>query len=123
MSDLNYEEEYGEVINGEGTYMGIAEELKGNAVLVGWTDRRATHLDILFTLTALPYGTNIQGGIRPRTDLFVSIMRWGAFAFEIKEGDVHPGYVNEKLGNRGSFGDECSQELADLINGVKKLLI
>jgi len=115
-------DEYGEIVNGEKTYKEIAEELKGgNNMLIGWTDQNSTHLDILFSHPAVPYGTNIQGGVRG-TDLFVSIMRWGAFGFEIEHKDTHPGYYNEKLGNRGSFGTECSEKLAELINGVKKYL-
>jgi hypothetical protein len=115
---MNYDT-YGEVINGPETYKGIAEELGSNSVLIGWTDQQGTHFDILFTLHALPYGNNIQGGIQPRTDLFVSIMRWGAFAFEIKDEDTHAGYYSEKLG--GGMGS-TAEALAELINGVKKLL-
>lgn len=116
-------DEFGEVINAPETYKGIAEELKDNAVLVGWTDEMSTHFDILFTLNALPYGTNIQGGIRPRRDLFVSIMRWGAFAFEVADRDLHPGYLDEKLSVRGPMGQATSGKLAELINGVKKELL
>ncbi len=119
---MNYEE-YGEVINGQQTYEGIAHILERHPILVGWTDGNGTHLDIMFNKQVVPYGTNIQGGIRPNTDLFVSIMRWGAFAFEISESELHPGYVDEKLGNRGSFGKACSQALAELINGVKKEIL
>lgn len=68
------------------------------------------------------YGDQIQGGIRPGFDLFVSIMRWGAFAFEINEADTHPGYYEEKLANRGPLGDTTREVLAELINGVRKLL-
>ena len=118
---MNYDE-YGEVINGELTYKGIAEELASNAVIVGWSDGNGTHLDILFTLHALRYGDQIQGGIKPKSDLFVSIMRWGAFAFEIKECDTHAGYYEEKLGTRGPFGEATRDALAELLNGVRKLL-
>lgn len=116
---MNYDT-YGEVINGSETYRGIAEELRSNAVIVGWTDGNGTHFDILFTLTALAYGT-FQGGLRPRTDLFVSIMRWGSFAFEVNEADTAPGYYEEKLSNR-KLGEECAEKLAELINGVRKEL-
>lgn len=115
-------DKYGEVINGEKTYQGIAEELGRNAVIVGWSDGHSTHFDVLFTLTALRYGDQIQGGLRPETDLFVSIMRWGAFAFEVDESDTAPGYYEEKLGNRGKFGDVTSAALAELINGVRSKL-
>lgn len=119
---MNYDD-YGEVVNGDSTYRGIAEELHHNAVIVGWSDVHGTHFDILFTLTALRYGDQIQGGIRPGTDLFVSIMRWGAFAFEVNNADTHPGYYEEKLGSLGKFGEQTSAALADLINGVRKALV
>ena len=96
--------------------------MESNAVIIGWSDGSGTHLDILFTLHALRYGDQIQGGISPQSDLFVSIMRWGSFAFEINEADTHPGYYEEKLGNRGPFGEPTREGLAELINGVKKLL-
>lgn len=117
---MNYDS-YGEVINGNETYRGIAEELESNAVCVGWTDQDGTHLDILFTLKPLGYGT-FQGGIAPRRDLFVSIMRVGAFAFEINDMDTDPGYYAEKLA-RGNFFGSAATALADLINGVRRELV
>lgn len=114
---MNYDE-YGEVINGEDTYKGIAEELSKNAVLVGWTDQNGTHLDILFTLTALEYGT-VQGGVS-KNDL-ISIMRWGAFGFNPNEKETHSGYYDEKLGGSRALGP-TQDPLAELINGVKKHL-
>lgn len=110
---------YREVVNGEGTYRAIAEHLRQEeSVLVGWTDGQMTHLDILFSVNPVAYGSNIQGGVRPR-DLFVSVMRWGSFGFELNTDDTHPGYIDEKLGNRASFGP-TAEPLAELINGVKK---
>lgn len=110
-------DESGEVINGEETYEAIAEELRSNAVLVGWTDGTESHLDILFTYTALIYGV-VQGGVK-RGYLFVSIMRRGSFGFDVSHKDTHAGYYEEKLGNMGA---ECSEKVAELINGVKKYL-
>lgn len=113
-------DEYDEVINGEDTYISIAEELPTRSVLVGWTDGEGTHFDILFTLYALRFGSQIQGGINPATDLFVSIMRRGAFAFDPSNTDTHAGYYAEKLG--GGLGTECGEKVAELINGVKRHL-
>ena len=110
-------DEYGEVINGEKTYLGIAEELGKNAVLVGWTDQNGTHFDVLFTLSALKFGT-VQGGISGK-DLFVSVMRVGAFGFEADHTDTAAGYYAEKLGRDKFFGPSADP-LAELINGVKK---
>lgn len=117
---MNYDS-YGEVENGQQTYRGIAEELPENAVIIGWTDKNGTHFDILFVYTALGYG-DLQGGLRPRKDLFVSIMRYGAFAFEVNEADTHPGYYEEKLATRDAFGTELAEKIAELINGVRREL-
>lgn len=118
-TDYNMEyDTYGEVINGEGTYSEIALKLKLDLpVLIGWTDDDGTHFDILFVKDAEVYGT-IQGGVKG-TDLFVSVMRRGAFGFEIDKTDTHSGYYSEKLG--GDMGS-TSEKLAELINGVKKYL-
>lgn len=117
---MNYDE-YKEVINGEKTYESIARELlEGQAVLIGWTDQNGTHLDILFKLSAMIFGSNIQGGVK-NDDLFVSVMRWGSFGFVPSAEETHPGYIDEKLGNRASFGSTATS-LAELINGVKKNL-
>ena len=115
---MNYDE-YNEVINGEDTYKGIAEALhEDKGCLVGWTDQNGTHFDILFVLITRIEGSNIQGGIG-WGDLFVSIMRKGAFGFEIKNTDTHPGYYDEKLGGIGS----SAVEFAELVNGIKKELL
>jgi hypothetical protein len=114
-------DKYDEVINGEETYQKIAETLYlSSAVIIGWTDEEMTHYDILFTQLPFQFGSNLQGGIKPTSDLFVSIMRKGAFAFDIKNTDTHWSYYSEKLG--GGFGETTGQKLADLINGVKKYL-
>ena len=117
-------DEYGEVINGSDTYKRIATNLRtGGKTLIGWTDQQGTHFDILFCFGAMAYGNNIQGGIAPKRDLFVSIMRWGAFAFAVERADTHWGYFEEKLGSRGGFGELAGTKLAELINGVKRELI
>jgi hypothetical protein len=113
---MNYDE-YGDVINGPETYKGIAEELSGRPVIIGWSDGVATHFDILFSLKPLQYGM-LQGGVG-KNDLFVSIMRWGSFGFDPIAVDTHPGYYEEKLGK--GMGDTAIK-LGELINNVKKLI-
>ena len=117
--DMVYDD-YGEVVNGEDTYSDIAGTLRamGRPVLVGWTDEKGTHYDILFTLSVSFAGTNIQGGIRSE-DLFVSIMRKGAFAFEIDFKEIHPSYYAEKLAIDSRV---TAEKLAELINNVRELL-
>ena len=42
-------DDYGEIVNGPYTYKGIAGRLKeGESVIIGWTDEKYTHLDLLF---------------------------------------------------------------------------
>lgn len=108
--------EYDEVINGEDTYKTIAKNLSYEIpTLIGWTDERATHYDILFTCGANKNGY-IQGGIRAN-DLFISIMRIGAFGFKFKTyEEKHPSYIAEKLFN-GRL-DSSVEKVTELINGV-----
>lgn len=113
---------YGEVINGQDTYDDIALCISGGKnCLIGWTDEQMSHFDILFHYKWIwVEGSQIQGGIRPKSDLFVSIMRMGFFAFEIDHLDTDSGYYAEKLNmSTGITGEK----LAELINGVKKAIL
>ena len=47
-------------------------------------------------------------------------MSIGAFGFDVKEREIHKGYISEKLNIRG---EPTISKLADLINGVMKELI
>lgn len=106
--------EYGEITNSQETYEDIADILKEhNSVLIGWTDEIYTHYDILFLYKTQFYGTNIQGGIKSN-DLFITIMRKGAFGFKI-DSKKPSGYIAEKL---NLSDDETAEKLAELINGV-----
>jgi hypothetical protein len=106
------QDEWGTVFNSQETYEAIAQSLQDHgSVIIAWTDLKGTQLDILFTLRPLQCGP-VQGGIRGPSDLFVSIMRIGAFAFSLGEADTDEGYYKGKLGEGG-------KELADLINGVR----
>ena len=109
--------EYGEVINGEGTYFEIAKHLmKGESVGIGWTDEDSTHFDIIFTLGIKKYGL-FQGGIRG-TDLFVSIIRWSSYGFSTDDVKLG-GYIQEKL----RLGDNITGEkVKELVNGVIEYL-
>ncbi len=112
-------DDYSEVLNAPETFEEIADVLKaGSACFIGWTDEQSTHFDILFTFRSRGFGTH-QGGVRPM-DLFVSIMRLGAFGFEIEHTDTHPEYYAEKL---HCGGGATAVALAELINGVKKELL
>lgn len=103
--------EYGEIINGDGTYKTIANRLlNGESVLIGWTDEEYTHYDILFTLGAFRNNNNyIQRGIKA-TDLFTSVMGTGAFGFKC-DNLKDSGYIEEKL-------NIYSSEFTKLVNGI-----
>lgn len=98
----------------------IASLINNNGrLLVSWTDEEGTQLDILFTTLDQRISHPLaqpQGGIKSDY-LFVSIMRMGAFAFEINKSFTHPNTYAEKLGV--DYGGVTANKLADLINGVK----
>ena len=90
----------------------------GPNIIIAWTDGHGSQFDILFSYRALPDGP-IQGGLKPNNDLFVSIMRRGAFAFSTDRQSV-PGYYAEKL-NMSQEGVTI-EALAELLNGVRREL-
>ncbi len=122
MTDLAYmdRDSWNEILNGERTYIAIANELAANGtVFIGWTDGLHSHFDILLTAhVTLPQG-HFQRGIKPH-DLFVSVMSVGAFGFEILDADVDGGYVDEKFGK--FFGTATADQIAHLISGVRRKL-
>ena len=112
-------DEYEEIINGYDTVIEISKRLKeGQSVIIGWTDEKYTHLDLLFNYKTYKEGM-LQRGLRGY-ELYVSIISWGAFGFDVKEREIHKGYISEKLNIRG---EPTVSKLADLINGVIKELI
>ncbi len=117
------QDSWGEVLNSQETYDDIALALSGGrSVIIGWTDEQMSHFDILFHYKWMrhPENNQIQGGIDARNDLFVSIMRKGAFGFDVNETNTHSSYYGEKL----NMGNGITVEkLAELINGVKKALL
>ena len=112
-------DEYGEIINGYNTITKIAEKLKqGQSVIIGWTDEEYTHLDLLFNYNTYKEGM-LQRGLRGN-ELCVSIMSIGAFGFDVKEREIHSGYISEKL---NIHAEPTMSKLAELINGIIKELI
>lgn len=113
---MNYDK-YDEVINGKNTYKEIAKLLQENETIgIGWTDGYITHLDIVFKLGILKFGS-FQRGIKAN-DLYVSIIGHTSYAFvpdTIKEGT----YIQEKL----RMNNECGDKLAELINGIIRELV
>ena len=112
---------YGDVINDEHTYKDIAENLKREQnVIIGWSDEKYTHLDILFSYRAYKQlGNYLQRGLRGN-ELFVSIIGLGAFGFDINTNQKAPGYIAEKL---NLTGHPTVDKIGELINGVINELI
>ena len=112
---------YRNVVNGADTYHQIAVDLNTHSsVIVGWTDERSTHYDVLFTLRPAQQGS-LQGGLRGPTCLFVSIMRRGCFGFRVGGDELHRDYIAEKLGLYRE--SPTCYALTDLVNGVMKELV
>ena len=111
-------EKYGEKKKKKNTYKEIADRLiKGQAVIIGWTDEEYTHFDILFTYKVYKeIGSYLQRGLRGN-ELFVSIMSLGAFGFDVNNSKKSPGYIGEKLGLNNC---PTTEKLAELINAVIK---
>lgn len=115
-------DEYGVHVNGQETYDAIAAALRAHSSLaISWTDQEGTQLDLLLAVPEHVVGP-FQGGIR-QGDLFVAIMRMGAFAFDITSNPrTDPGYYAEKLGRSQLGRSVTSVKLSDLINGVRSSL-
>ncbi len=111
---------WGEIINGPGTIDAIVHALlyEKRSVIIGWTDGRATHHDVMFTLEPLSHG-NLQGGLRGVGYLYVSIMRIGAFAFQLIDRPLSPDYLSEKL----RVGRDTAFALAALITAIRNKLL
>lgn len=111
-------DEWNEVINGEGTYLKIAETLinKGKCI-IGWTDEGCDHRDILFTYKPTHLGGNLQRGLR-WCYLYISIMDFSCMGFLIEnksDNTKHPEYIKEKL---NLHNNSCDDKIVELINGV-----
>lgn len=112
-------DEYGEIVNGYDTVVEISKKLKnGQSVIIGWTDEKYTHLDLLFNYKTYKEGM-LQRGLRGN-ELYVSVISIGAFGFDVKDKEIHEGYISEKL---NIHGGPTVSKLAELINGIIKELI
>jgi len=110
-------DEYDQVINSKKTYKTIAETLEDTGkCLIGWTDQRYDHRDILFTYQPKTYGV-LQRGFR-WCYFYVSIMDSQCYGFLIEintDNRKHNSYIKEKL---RLHKNECDDSICDLINGI-----
>lgn len=110
-------DEYNQVINNKESYKKIAEVLvdRGRCI-IGWTDQKYDHRDILFTYQPTMYGY-LQRGLR-WCYLYVSIMGFSCMGFLIEirtDNRKHNSYLKEKL---RLDNNECDDKICDLINGI-----
>lgn len=111
-------DDYGVIINGEGTYAELGKILffDDPTPIFGWTDQEGTRLDIMMTWRAQQL-TDLQRGVNAGTHLIVSVIGVGAGGFDVSNGQWKaPSYVAEKLGINPS--NPIAEPLAELINGV-----
>lgn len=111
-------DKYNEVINGDITYKTIAETLLDTGkCIIGWTDQKYDHRDILFTYRPNWLGGNLQRGLR-WCYLYVSIMGCYSMGFLI-EADVDNRKFNSYIMEKLRLNDnDCDNKICDLINGV-----
>lgn len=110
---------WNQVQNGPDTYKAIAAQLiEHQCCVIGWSDNRYTHHDVLFVLSPRKFG-RLYNGIKADKDLFVSLMKRGSFGFALTSPteNLHPGYIAHKLGENN---DETMQALGELINGIMR---
>lgn len=110
-------DEWGQVINSDETFKKIAEVLEDRGrCIVGWTDQKYDHRDILFTYQPTAYGS-LQRGLR-WCYLYVSIMGLSCMGFLIEmrtDNRKSNSYLKEKLRLNDN---DCDDKICDLINGV-----
>lgn len=111
---------HGEVVNGEGTfYQAACDMTERGRVVLNWTDRLGTLLNILLTYD--PTRVGAPGGIVDSGPgkLWVGVAGHGCFGFGAGTGYVTSEYLAEKLGFRSS-ADPTVRALADLVTGVRE---
>lgn len=106
--------EYGEIINGPGTYEAAAFDLieRGHVVL-NYIDQRGSLFNVL--LSYAPTRVGAPGGLVDEgPKLWVGIAGKGLMGFRLGDRDIAWPYVSEKLDIMGG----SAQPVAELINNV-----
>ena len=110
--------DWGEIVNHLGTYKDIAKWilLEGKCI-IGWSDDKYDHRDIMFTLCPKYLGGGLQRGLKENY-LYVSIIDDCCMGFIINK-DTKEGYIREKM---HLHDNNCDNKLGHLINEVIKNL-
>ena len=107
--------EYGCVINCKETFVGVAMKLyEGNSVFISWEDDSG-HFDIFLKWKADSYNGKYQRGMK-WNDIFIGIVGYGFYGFELRESKTSDSYYTEKFGHYLGVG------MYEFINGVRKEL-
>lgn len=120
MFDLYTTDENGLVYNGEDTYRCAALDLQSRShVAINWTDRYGTVLNILLSYAPTRVGKSAGRLDSGSNKLWVGIVGQGCWAFEVRNGYLHPDYIAEKLGVKGT----TAFAVASLIDNIRLELV
>ena len=109
-----------QIINGPKTTAAVTAELRSrNTVVLNWTDQEGTLMNVLLAFNAARVGAaGGQVDSKPNK-LWAGIAGRGCFAFAVGGGELHPGYVGEKL---GIYAAGTAIPLAELLTDVRTAL-
>ena len=120
------------VVNGKGTYENIAEYLYDfNTAIFGWTNislYNKVPLTILINYAPAKICHSRLTKEVEKSNLFVSIIGFGAYGFNLSNKKLEPSYIADKLNIQQintpnvNYEDDLITQVADLINNVKLIL-
>ena len=115
-------DEYGVIINGEGTYAQAVDDLKKTGtVVLSWGDQDGTLLQIMLSYN--PPRLGYKGGLidYDSTKLWVGIVGYAAYAFTVGlSQELVPVYIAEKFGMRGE--NPTTVKLAEMLTAIRRRL-
>jgi hypothetical protein len=115
-------DEYGVIINGEGTYAQAVDDLKKTGtVVLSWGDQDGTLLQIMLSYN--PPRLGYKGGLidYDSTKLWVGIAGYNAYAFTVGlSQELVPVYIAEKFGMRGE--NPTTVKLAEMLTAIRRRL-
>lgn len=120
------------VVNSKGTYENIAEYLYDSSTAIfGWTNislYNEVSLTILINYVPVKICHSRLTKEVERANLFVSIIGFGAYGFNLSNKKLEPSYIADKLNIQQintpsvNYEDDLITQIADLINNVKLML-
>ena len=118
MFDL-YTTDHGLICNGDDTYRCAALDLiNRNHIVLNWTDRYGSALNILLSYSPTRVGTPSGLVDAGPHKLWVGVAGHGCFAFDVRTTHIHPDYVAEKLGVRGTTASALATLLTEIRGAI-----